>query len=136
MFELIVLLGSAPMAVDPPSGDALSAIDYISKAGVIAILACVVWVLLYLVILKGQLRPLREFRALEATHARELTEIHVRLDAVVADRDAWKLAAGNALEGLHAFERSTTATLEEKSMVIALVETIQQIANNKGGDRL
>lgn len=133
--------------VDATSKAAASWIDVSSRVGVVAVVlfGC------YLLVFSGRLRSDREFKELQATHARELaalTDAHARelqardvqladkdqrLSAVIADRDVWRIAAGNALEGLHAFERTTAANLEEKTVVIAAFEALQQIAGTRSG---
>lgn len=141
-----VLTGAAVQGSTPTAADALadtpksaaSWVDISSRVGVVA----VVLFAAYLLIFSGRLRSDREFKELTATHKRELDDRDARIAdlkernlALFSDRDAWKLAAGNALQGLQAFERSTAATLEEKSMVIAVVEALQQIAQqqHRGG---
>ena len=141
------VMAAADSPVDATSKAAASWIDVSSRVGVVAVVlfGC------YLLVFSGRLRSDREFKELEATHARELaalTDAHARelqardtqladkdqrLAAVIADRDVWRIAAGNALEGLHAFERTTAANLEEKTVVIAAFEALQQIAGTRSG---
>lgn len=124
-------------------------IDLSSKVGVVA----VVLLLCYLLVFSGRLRAEREVKALADAHERQLTDLReahtielagrdarygdlvARLEAVTADRDAWRLAAGNALEGVRAFERSTMASLEEKSIVVSLVDAIREVVQNQASPK-
>lgn len=131
-----VMAAADSPAVDATSKAAASWIDVSSRVGVVAVVlfGC------YLLVFSGRLRSDREFKELTDAHARELqardtqlADKDQRLAAVIADRDVWRIAAGNALEGLHAFERTTAANLEEKTVVIAAFEALQQIAGTRSG---
>lgn len=123
---------------DPVStavGDPTNWLDITSRVGVVAIALLGGWLWL-----TGRIYTRSAVDEIRAGHARELAERDRLLahaehecEQTAADRDAWKVAAGNSLEGLTALDRATASTLEEKSLVVALVETIQQIAQGSGG---